>query len=73
MSAALMAEIGEFWLQSGFRCMQGVVLIACWSLLSATLNDVQYPRYRVAFKLRKLQKNFLRELADIHEYGPVHH
>lgn len=37
--------------------------IACFliSLPTATLNDIQYPVYRVAFKFRKLQKNFLRK------------
>ena len=30
-------------------------------LTAATLNDVQYKKYRVAFKFRKLQKNFFRK------------
>lgn len=29
----------------------------------ATLNDVQFPRYRLAFKFRKLQKSFLCKLS----------
>ncbi len=32
---------------------------------AATLNDIQYPKYRLAFKLRKLQKSLLCECSTV--------
>ena len=44
------------------------IVVRRFPLAIATLNDVQFPRYRVAFKFRKLQKNLFCEFLRTKDY-----
>ena len=45
-------------------CKTSLSISVCVLFSAATLNDVQFQRYRVAFKFRKLQKNLYREFGE---------
>lgn len=56
---------------------ESALQILSWKYLRflsiATYNDIQYPRYRLAFKLRRLQTSFILHQLDLGVLQDIFH